>query len=154
MECTRRQIRICKRWENGYDCKRINAGKRHIQGYKRGCCGKWSSDTARKPAEWLFFDLSMVNGARLFIDYQDYKAAPNDIEIDSEFISYLAPKTLVMAGSSITVEKDVTPEILREKEVKLFAGDCINCYKHVASYIKAHAYVRNKVNVLPDDNNG
>jgi len=96
----------------------------------------------------------MVNGARLFIDYQDYKAAPNDIEIDSEFISYLAPKTLVMAGSSITVEKDVTPEILREKEVKLFAGDCINCYKHVASYIKAHAYVRNKVNVLPDDNNG
>ena len=90
---------FCKRWENGYDCKRINAGKRHIQGYKRGCCGKWSSryctQNLRSGCSLTF---PMVNGARLFIDYQDYKAAPNDIEIDSEFISYLAPKTLVMAG--------------------------------------------------------
>jgi hypothetical protein len=96
----------------------------------------------------------MVNGIRTYMDFDAYKVYPDEIEIDSDFISYLAPKTMIKAGHQISVKNDVTAEILKEKDLKLIAGDCINCYENVASYVKANSFVGDKINVLAADNNG
>jgi len=91
----------------------------------------------------------MMNGVRTYMDFDHYKIFGDEIEIDSEFLSYIAPKTLVIAGNKIVLGKNITTEILREKQVILLAGNQIVCYEDIASYIKATATVGNTIEVLP-----
>lgn len=91
--------------------------------------------------------LHSINGAKIYIDFEQYKLYPNKIEVDNDFLSYLEPNTLIMAGNKIDINQDVSIEALKSKNIKMVAGNKILCNKSIASYIKATAIVGNDIEI-------
>ena len=90
----------------------------------------------------------MLNGVKLYIDFDAYKFYMNEVDIDSELLSYFKPKTLILCGNAVHIAKEVTVEQLKESGIQFCVGNEITCYQNIAAYIKATATVGNCVRVL------
>jgi hypothetical protein len=87
-----------------------------------------------------------INGMKAYADFDDYKAYAREVVIDAEYISYLNPKTAVVAARSIRMKNDITVDMLKEKLIKLVAGREIICSKNIASYVTANSICGRGIN--------
>ncbi len=85
-----------------------------------------------------------------YLDFDDVRLYPNEMALDSETITYFQNRTLVVGGNRLRLEKDVTVELLQQKELMLIVGNCLECYPPIAPYIKATATVGNQIKVIQD----
>lgn len=90
------------------------------------------------------------NGVMAYADFDSHKLYPNKMILDAGTLSYLKPKTMLVAGNSIHVEKDITADMLKEKQAILFAGNEISCYADAAPYIRATATCGNDIKVMSE----
>lgn len=98
------------------------------------------------------FTFGMINGVKVYLDFDSYKGYQNEIKINAQFLSYLKPKTLLLAGNNMIIENDVTVDLLEQTQPILLAGNKIICYDNICGYIKATATVGNSVEVLTLEN--
>lgn len=91
--------------------------------------------------------LGMINGITAYADFENTVIQDGTFEIDADFLKYVKPKTLVIAGDSIEIADDVTVELLAEKISFLIAGDSIICPKAVAGYVRANSVCGDGVEV-------
>ena len=91
--------------------------------------------------------IEALNGVKLFLDYEEYKVFPNQLDLDAAAVRYLSPKTALVAGNQILIANDVTAEMLEEKQVMLICGNQITCHQELAPYIRMKAFVGNCVTV-------
>lgn len=95
----------------------------------------------------------MINGLQKYLDFDDYKVFPNQIDVDVEFLSYLEQKTLIIAGNQISIQQDVSVGLLKEKQTIFIAGNKITCYQDIAAYVKTRGTAGNAVEVLSSSGN-
>jgi len=60
-----------------------------------------------------------VNGLRTYADFDHVKKLHGKIIIDAAYLQRLEPKTLLLDGTRLTFAKDVTPELLDEKQLTI-----------------------------------
>lgn len=90
-------------------------------------------------------NILICNGLKTYLDFDDCKLFSREVTIDAEFISYLQPNTMVIADRSITLEENITVQMLKEKNVRLVAGRSIHCPKALESYIGVFAIVGRQI---------
>ena len=83
--------------------------------------------------------LGAVNGITAYADFEHSVVQDGSFEIDADFLKYVKPKTLVIAGDSIEIADDVAVENLAEKISFMIAGDSIVCPKAVSGYVRANS---------------
>ena len=93
----------------------------------------------------------MLNGTVKYLDYDHIQQSGTNVELDADMLSYLEPATLIIAGKEIRVAPDVTGEMLKNKQIILYAGQSIICHKNSAGYIKATATAGKEIIVMPDE---
>ena len=91
--------------------------------------------------------LEVLNGVKLSLDFEEYKLFSDQLELDAAAIRYLSPKTVLVAGNQIVIDRDVTAEMLEEKQVMLVCGNSVVCHQELAPYIRMKAFVGNCVTV-------
>lgn len=104
----------------------------------------------KKVKELCHLSFPMMNGMIKYLDFDDVRLYPNEMALDSETITYFQNRTLVVGGNLLRLEKDVTVELLQQKELMLIVGNCLECYPPIAPYIKATATVGNQIKVIQD----
>ena len=77
------------------------------------------------------------NGVKIYVEFEEYKSYSPDLEVDADFLKYVNPKTLLIAGRDILIDEDVSPEMLLEKSVRLIAGRTIKCPKKLLGIVKS-----------------
>lgn len=92
----------------------------------------------------------MTNGKKAYVDFDDYKIYPNQLELDAKMLSYLRPNTLIAVGNHLIVAEDVTVEELQKSGVILFVGNRLTCHETVGGYLKVTAEVGSEWEILPD----
>lgn len=83
--------------------------------------------------------INTINGLSVYADFDQCITAGDSFELDTEFLKYAKPKTVVVAGDSINITKDVTSDMLAEKIAYLVAGDEITCYKTSSGFVRANS---------------
>ncbi|MBP7402317.1 MAG: hypothetical protein KBA30_06850 [Clostridia bacterium] len=96
-------------------------------------------------------EFALVNGVRLFAEFDAYKWFPDKIEVDRDFLTWLAPGIAVIAGNKIRIAEDVTMDLLQEKKTTFIAGNKIECPAAILGYVKSVSKVGNKVIVRGAD---
>ena len=104
----------------------------------------------KKVKELCHLSFPTMNGMVKYLDFDDVRIYPNEMALDSETISYFPNRTLVVGGNRLRLEKDVTVELLQQKELMLIVGNCLECYPPLAPYIKPTATVGNQIKVIQD----
>lgn len=89
----------------------------------------------------------MENGLIFEMDFDENKVKlfSNKVEIDLSFIRNVQDGTLIACGNTMTLADDITEEAIIEKNIQFFAGNSINCSKHVKGCVQARACVGNKI---------
>ena len=80
-----------------------------------------------------------VNGITAYADFENTVVQDDSFEIDADFLKYVKPKTLLIAGDSIDIAEDVAVDELAEKISFMLAGDKIVCPKAVSGYVRANS---------------
>lgn len=75
----------------------------------------------------------------------DLKFFSNNIDIDLSFIRNLQDNALIASGGTITLERDITEEIIIEKNIRFFSANMIKCDKKIKGCVQARACIANKI---------
>lgn len=59
--------------------------------------------------------INTINGLSAYADFDHCLTAGDTFQIDTEFLKYAKPKTAILAGDTIKIDKNVTSEMLAEK---------------------------------------
>lgn len=57
---------------------------------------------------------------------------------------------MIFVGNTLTLEKDVTSQMMKEKQIIPVVGNCLKCYAPAVPYVKAKGIIGNKIEVLED----
>lgn len=89
----------------------------------------------------------LENGLIFEMDFDEKKVKlfTSNIDVDLSFIRNLEDGTLIASGGTITLAKDITEEIIVEKNIKFFAGNRVKCSNGIKGCIQARACVANQV---------
>lgn len=92
-----------------------------------------------------------VNGSTIHAKFDEYRFFGNKFTLDADMLAYIKSGTALVAGNKMKIKPDVTVDMLRDNAIILVAGNKIECSKTIAGYVKATAYVGNKVEVYDGD---
>ena len=93
-----------------------------------------------------------TNGINLTEDFngEDIKIFSNDVVVDCGFVNEAKKGTFVFSGNDITIENDVTADMLREKEIRFIAGNDIYCSKKILGYVGNNSTIGNEIETEED----
>ena len=83
--------------------------------------------------------INTINGLSAYADFDHCLTAGDTFQIDTEFLKYAKPKTAILAGDTIKIDKNVTSEMLAEKIAYLVAADTIICYQAASGFVRANS---------------
>ena len=81
--------------------------------------------------------LPLLNGSAEYMDFDRCKVFSDSFFMDADTLRYIDSGTLIVSGGDIELDAGITPEMLEERRVSLFAGDDIICPPHLAGYARA-----------------
>lgn len=89
----------------------------------------------------------MENGLIFEMDFDENKIKlfTSKVDIDLSFIRNAEDGTLIASGNTINLAKDITEEIIIEKNIKFFAANKIVCSKNIKGCVQTRACVANKI---------
>lgn len=96
-------------------------------------------------------EIMQLNGVKHYIDFDDISVHQNQCLLDADMLEYLEPKTLLFVGNKLDVAENVTSQMLKEKQLVIYVGNKLRCYPQAAGYLRAKAFVGNKVIVRGAD---
>lgn len=96
-------------------------------------------------------EIMQLNGVKQYIDFNEISVHQNRCLLDADMLEYLEPKTLLFVGNKLDVAENVTSQMLKEKELLIYVGNKLRCYPQSAGYIRAKAFVGNKIVVQGKD---
>lgn len=88
---------------------------------------------------------AMTNGLKVYADFKKYKLFPEEVTLDLDFLTWLDPDTVIVAGNKIKVGDDVTIDLLQEKRLTLVSGNVVVCPAALKGYIQSISTVGNKI---------
>lgn len=100
---------------------------------------------AENDRDKMKLNIPFVNGKTEYVDAERVLSFENNLYITLEFLKYIKPKALIIAGNKIEISPDVNIEDLEQKGVTLLATNKIGCKKAMMPYIQARAIYGNKV---------
>lgn len=90
--------------------------------------------------------LAEVNGAVTYCDLKEEpKLFSNKFTLDADTLRYLKKGQAIVVGNQLTIEQDVTVEMLLEKELTIIVGNKLLAPQHLLGYLKATATVMNQI---------
>ena len=94
--------------------------------------------------------LLQLNGMKVTCDFEHLVQSGNTLQLSAADLEYMDPKTLIFVGNTLTLEKDVTSQVMKEKQIIPVVGNCLKCYAPAVPYVKAKGIIGNKIEVLED----
>lgn len=78
------------------------------------------------------------NGKACAVDFEinSVKILTDKASVDKEFIENIADGTVVLCGKALTLEVDITPDVLKGRKLFFAAGSTIKCAKRTLSIIQ------------------
>ena len=96
--------------------------------------------------ESTVFNQKNINGKTFVMgDDTPYKIYSNKVSIDYGTVNNCNEGTLVIAGGDITIENDVTEEMLLKKKLGFVTGKDIICAGSVYGYVNANSQFGNRI---------
>lgn len=87
----------------------------------------------------------MVNGLKVYMDFDQVKSFGNNAALDAAFFEYLEPGTLMVAGNSITLDPEIPLALLRDGGFRFVAGNKIRCSRTLLSYVQTVSMAGNTI---------
>ena len=116
-------------------------------------CPTVSSNGICIKRESAFFNQASNNGMTVIIkDDAQYRTYPNKISLSYDAVSHFDKGSIIIAGNKITLEKDVTEELLLSKKITFIAGNKIICDESVYGYVCVNSQVGNKIEKYDEPN--
>lgn len=78
------------------------------------------------------------NGKACAVDFEikSVKILTDKASVDNEFIENIADGTVVLCGKALTLEVDITPDILKGRKLFFVSGNTLKCAKRTLSIIQ------------------
>lgn len=78
------------------------------------------------------------NGKACAVDFEikSVKILTDKASVDKEFIENIADGTVVLCGKALTLEVDITPDILKGRKLFFVSGNTLKCAKRTLSIIQ------------------
>lgn len=95
-------------------------------------------------------DILSANGLTVQLDFEieNTKLFPGAISLDRSFFENIKENTVVACGGVMTVELDVTPEVLQGRNLFLAAGGKIKCSKRLLGVLQTMSVAGGKYEIL------
>ncbi len=88
---------------------------------------------------------ALCNGLKLYAEFDAVKIHPNEVTVDTDYLTWLPPATAIIAGKTLRIHEDVTIDLLRDKGVRLFCGDQIHCADAIKGFVQSIGVAGNKI---------
>ncbi len=94
-----------------------------------------------------------LNGLNVFFDFESTVTGLERLEVDRDLLELSENKTLFLSVGEMKISRDVSKELLLEKQPYFASVAEIQCAKEISAYVRLHAQTLAGVEIFSGDEN-
>ena len=94
-----------------------------------------------------------LNGLNVFFDFESTVTGLEGLEVDRDLLELSENKTLFLSVDEMKISRDVSKELLLEKQPYFVSVAEIQCAKEISAYVRLHAQTLAGVEIFSGDEN-
>ena len=94
-----------------------------------------------------------LDGLNVFFDFESTVTGLEGLEVDRDLLELSENKTLFLSVGEMKISRDVSKELLLEKQPYFVSVAEIQCAKEISAYVRLHAQTLAGVEIFSGDEN-